>query len=104
MTDRLKHHLAADHKFDRLAELPRRCGGEHTMRPRPQLASKARAQEFGDDPDALLRQAELQIHLLTPRDGRWERDVRYQVARFEHCFSLRCAAGHEMKVADRDGA
>ncbi len=33
VTDRLEHHLAAEHQFDRLAELPRRRDGERTMRP-----------------------------------------------------------------------
>ena len=58
MTDRLEHHLAADHELDRLAELPRRRGGERTMRPRPQLAAETRANEPGDDADVLLRQPE----------------------------------------------
>ena len=35
MTDRLEHHLAAEHEFDWLAKLPRRSGRERTMRPRP---------------------------------------------------------------------
>ena len=30
MTDRLEHHLAADHELDRLAELPRRSRGERS--------------------------------------------------------------------------
>ena len=58
MADRLEHHLAADDELDRLAELPRRRGGERTMRPRPQLAAETRADELGDDADVLLRQAE----------------------------------------------
>ena len=46
VTDRLEHHLAADHEFDRLAELPRRGGGERTLRPWPQLAAETRANKF----------------------------------------------------------
>ena len=34
MTDRLEHHLAAEHEFHRLAQLPRRGRGECTIRPR----------------------------------------------------------------------
>src|SRR5207253_11021782 len=58
MTDRLKHHLAADHEFHRLAELPRRGRGERTVRPWKQLAPEARANELGDDANVLFRQAE----------------------------------------------
>ncbi len=35
MAYRLKHHLAADDEFDRLAQLPRRRDGERTMGPGP---------------------------------------------------------------------
>src|SRR5205807_5592053 len=58
MTDRLEHHLAADHELDRLAQLPRRRGGERTVRPWPQLASKARTEKLRDDADILSWQAE----------------------------------------------
>ena len=58
MADRLEHHLAAEHELDRLAELPRRRGGERAMRPGPQLAAETRADELRDDADVLFRQAE----------------------------------------------
>ena len=58
VTDRLEHHLAAEHEFHRLAQLPRRRGGERTLRPWKQLAAETRADELGDDADVLFRQAE----------------------------------------------
>ena len=58
MPGRLEHHLAADHELHRPAELPRRRGGERAVRPWPELAAEARAQEPGDDANVLLRQPE----------------------------------------------
>src|SRR6267378_8077008 len=58
MTHRLEHHLAAEHNSYRLAQLPRGCGGERTLRPWPQLAAETRADELRDDADVLFRQAE----------------------------------------------
>ena len=58
MTCRLEHHLAAEHKLDRFAQLPRRRDGERAMRPRPKLAAETRANKLGDDADVLFRQAE----------------------------------------------
>ena len=46
--------------------------------------------------------AQLQIDLPASRDGRWECDVRDEVAWFEHGFAIRCAAGQKMKVTDGD--
>src|SRR6202171_1584368 len=48
--------------------------------------------------------AQLQIHLLASLPGRRERDVRDEVAGFEHCFAVWCAAGQKIKVADGDRA
>ena len=58
MTDCLEHHFAADDELDRLAELPRCRRSQRAVRPWPQLTAKARAQEFGNHANALLRQAE----------------------------------------------
>src|SRR5258706_8908958 len=57
MTHRLEHHLAADHQFDRFAQLPRGSRGERTLRPWPQLAAETGADEFRDDAHVLLGQA-----------------------------------------------
>src|SRR2546426_12240512 len=48
--------------------------------------------------------AQLQIHLLASRPGRRERYVRDEVARFEHCFAVWCAAGKKIKVTEGDRA
>jgi hypothetical protein len=37
--------------------------------------------------------AQLQINLPAARDGRWQCDVRDEVARFDHGFAIGCAAG-----------
>src|SRR3984893_44183 len=37
-----------------------------------------------------------------PHDWRWESDVRYKVAWFEHCFPVRAAAWQKMKITDGD--
>src|SRR5882724_10511497 len=58
MTNRLEHHLPAEHEFHRLTQLPRRRGGERTMRPWKKLAAETRPDELGDDADVLLRQTE----------------------------------------------
>ena len=58
MTNRLEHHLAADDKFDRLAQLPRRRDGERAMCPWPQLAAETGANKLRDDTDVLFRQPE----------------------------------------------
>src|SRR5262249_8511945 len=58
MTDGLEHHLAAEYEFHRLAQLPRRRGGERTMGPREQPAADTRTDELGDDADVLLGQTE----------------------------------------------
>src|SRR3954467_2889803 len=58
MANRLEHHFAADHDFDGLSKLSRRRGGERAMGPRPQLATKTRADEFRDHADVFLRQPE----------------------------------------------
>src|SRR5438552_2242261 len=58
MADRLEHHLAGDHYFDGLSELPCGRGRERAMAPRPQLAAEARTEEFRDDAHVFLRQAE----------------------------------------------
>src|SRR6266852_1679504 len=44
--------------------------------------------------------AQLQIYLLASRPGSRERDVRDEVARFEHCFAVWCAAGKKIKVTE----
>src|SRR5438105_13037955 len=58
MPDRLEHHLAADNYFDGFSKLPCRCGRERAMAPGPQLAAEARADEFRDDANVFLGQAE----------------------------------------------
>src|SRR5207248_8852664 len=58
VADRLEHHFPADDDFHGLAELPRRRGGERTLRPRKKLAAETRAYEFCDDADVLFWQAE----------------------------------------------
>ena len=58
MTDRLEHHLAAEHELDRFAQLPRRRDRERTVGPWPQLAAETGAEKLGDDAHILFRQAE----------------------------------------------
>src|SRR6266404_1875488 len=58
MTDRLEHHFSTDDELNRFAKLPRRCGGERTMGPRPKLTAETRANELGDDADVLFRRTE----------------------------------------------
>ncbi len=58
MSDALEHHPAAHHQLHRPAELPRGGRRERRLGPGPQLAAEARAQEFRDDPDVVLRHAQ----------------------------------------------
>src|SRR5688572_20669222 len=58
MTNALEHHLAADDKFDRLAQLARGRDGERAMCPWPQLAAETGANKLGDDTDILAWQPE----------------------------------------------
>ena len=58
VTDRLEHHLTAEHELHRLAQLPRRCGRKRAVCPWKQFAAETRANELCDDPDVLLRQIE----------------------------------------------
>jgi hypothetical protein len=92
MTDRLEHHLAADHELDRLAQLPRRRGGERTMRPRPKLAAETRADELRDDADVLFRQAEhLREHarrLTTPCDDSYSVSIEPSQIAVVACSSI----------------
>ena len=50
----LKHHVAGQHQLDRPVEVARRGGGDHAVRPGPQLAAEAGAEKAGDDADVLL--------------------------------------------------
>src|SRR5258705_1087607 len=58
MAHRLEHHLAAEHEFHRLAQLPRCRRRKCAMCPRIELAAETRTNELRDDPHVLLRQAE----------------------------------------------
>src|SRR5262249_32905488 len=58
MAGRLEGHLAAENQLDRLAQLSGGGDGERAVRPWPELAPEAGADEPGDDADILFGQPE----------------------------------------------